>query len=608
MSDEIQDGAEEVAVDYSTMTEKQLAAKQEITEGRIAELRLKAEAGDAVPADSAEFADLKGQLQDIKAARASLSAMLIDDIVEAPEAEAAPVEPAPAVEPVAEAVVEEEPVVEEVPELVAADISPAVAQGTGVVEGVEPEAPVKEAPAIFASLDGAKGPEATRTEATDMQTISEKLRKTFQIMRGGAGDQLGQHIMRTERPSQTGAMTLKGGGSDEAIAWNTALIHKKLDGAEAVMADCRNPIELETFENCSYRTDTPFWDIFSQTVDANACSFKWQRNYNLEDIADAVNIWDACLQAGVDPADNTTWKQIVDMPACDEDCYSTAEAFYLTAGLRVSVDDQFCRPDRIREANDLISAYRAIELDNIARAYFDAHAARGGNVKLANLESLESTPETRVGLLPSLQIAIAKVLIQFTKRGRYTCDESGRFAEVPEYLIGHVAIDMGLAGENGNLAEQAIRDAFATHGITDVRFTQDWGCEGDLAVTDGSDDPADAKLPCFDWNCTDQPYNPGILDDCPAFGTGTDAPGLPTRARIRIGHRDAFLKGSTNVVDYDIRQGPDDYQMNMARYFGESRHFFFPRGDLESCILDIDAICPNGNRVDRTGAIACAVL
>ncbi len=596
------EGAEEVpAVDYSTMTETQLAAKQQLVESEIADLRLKADAREATPADSARFDELKSDLRQIKGARASLAAMLIDDEPEAPaavEPVAEPVEVTEATEPVAE-------VAEvEVPELVAADISDDVATGTGpIAPASEPEVKSPAGPAIFASLDGSSF--TTRggrvVEATTMDAVAERFSKIQRGMRQSDGKLAApQHIMTTDAFVDSTAPRAMAGDSAEAIAFNTALVHGKIE--EAVMADCRNPIELETSESCSYRTDTPFWDIFRGNVNANACSFKWKRNYNLEDIAGGVAYWDACKQALCDPADETTWKPLAELPPCDEDCYSTAEAFYLTWGLKVTVDDMFCRADRIQEANELLAAYRAVQLDNIARSYFDAHAANDSNVWAVDLASFG----TDLGLVPALQIALAQFVQQFNKSGRFTCDESGKFAVVPSYVTKHIAIDLSLAGENANAAESVIRDAFSACGINDVIFDDDYGCEGNLSgipeeVNDGE------KLPCSDWNCTDNPFD-AIDGACPAFESGAPLVPLTDRGRIRIGHRDAFLKGSTGVVDYELRQDTPDLRKNQATYFGESRHFLFPRGDLMSGVLDFTNACPNGNRIDRTAAIDCAAV
>lgn len=608
MSEENKDGAEveeTAVVDYSTMTERQLGAKQTIVEAEIADLRLKADAGEAVAADTVRHGELKTELRQIKEARAAINSMLIDDEPEeAPEEEIAPA--AEVVElPVAEEVVAEEPV------LVAADIDTDKLEGTGAVETAksEEEDIVKPAgPAIFASLNNELFSSDRNNDGrveTTMDATANRLKGLFRSLKSGTKMGTGErfHVMGVDTASSANQhMRARSGDSAEVVAFNTALVHGKLPGQEAVMADCRNPVELETNESCSYRTDTPIWDLFRGNVDANACSFKWKRNYNLEDIAGGVDIWDACKQALCDPADETTWKPLASLPDCEEDCYSTAEAFYLTWGLKVTTDDQFCRPDRIAEANDLLAAYRAIQLDTIARSYMDAHAANGANVFAVDLSSFGAD----LGLVPALQIAIAQFVNQYNSSGRYTCDESARFALVPEYLRKHVAIDLSLAGENASAADSVIRDAFAACGINDVIFDTDYGCEGNLsgvpeAAADGE------KIECVDWNCTDNPFD-AVDGACPAFGSGAPLTPLTDSGRIRIGHRDAFLKGSTGVVDYQFRQDNKDLRKNQGEYFGESRHFLFPRGDLDTGVLDFTAACPSGNRTDRTAVIDCAAV
>ena len=602
--------AEEVAVDYDAMTERQLAAKQTIIETEVAELRLKADANDATVADTHRYQELRSDLRTIKAARAALAEMLRDDepeeapVVEAVEAVEAPAEIA---EPVAEEVVEE---VADEPVLVAADIDTDKLAGTGPVETATPAEEAKpKGPAIFASLDGeriASTSNASGIVATDMNTVSERFAS---LMRGlksqstkmGTGERF--HVMGKDTSgSSDQSMRFIEGTTPEIVAHNTALAHGKIPGQAAVMAECRNPVELETDEVCSYRTDTPIWDLFRTNVDANACSFRWKRNYVLEDIAGGVDYWDACKQALCDPADPTTWKPLAELPDCVDDCYSTAEAFYLTWGLAVTIDDQFCRPDRISEANDLLAAYRAMQLDNIARAYLDKHAGDGGNVWAVDLASFG----TDLGLVPAFQIAIAQFVNQFNYSGRFTCDESARVALVPEYIRKHIAIDLSLAGENANSADAVIRDAFAACGINDVQFDTDYGCEGDLSgllqeVNDGE------TIPCTDWNCETNPFD-AVDGACPAFNSGAPLRPLTERGRIRITHRDAFIKGSTNVVDYQFRQDNSDLRKNQGEYFGESRHFLFPRGDLDSGVLDFINACPSGNRTDNTAAIDCAAV
>ena len=599
MSEEAKDETvEDNTVDYSQMTEKQLAAKQTLAETEIAELRLKAEAGEAVPADTKRFTQLRDSVRHIKEARAALSAMLIDDeVAETPTPEA----PAPVAEAEAPTVEVTEVAEEQVPVL--ADINTDKIQGTGPVATPKTGDTKPQGPAILASLDGSKFTSrgGRVVEATNLDNVASKLSTIQSDMRINGGV-LGstQHIMTIDKMVNPDAPRAREGSDIDTRNFNSTLVHGKLD--EAVMADCRNPVEFETDEVCAYRTDTPFYDLFPRSVDANACSFEWKQNLSLEDLAGGNAYWDACKQAAIDPADESTWKPIAELPSCEDECYNTAEAFYTTWGLRVTVDNQFCRADRIQEANNLLAAYRAIELDNIARAIFDGDAGNAGNVFAADLSAFG----TDLGLVPALQIAIAQFVNQTLKSGRFTCAESGYFALIPDYVRKHVAIDLSLAGENAGQADAVIRDAFSACGISDVRMDQDWGCEGNLSGI-----PEDTRSPgdnCVDWNCVDTPLS-GAEAACPTFGSGSPLVPLTDRARIRIGHTDAYAKGSTSVVDYELRQDNSDLRKNQAIYFGESREFFFGTNpELAGGILDLTAICPSGNRIDRTASVDCAAV
>jgi hypothetical protein len=171
-------------------------------------------------------------------------------------------------------------------------------------------------------------------------------------------------------------------------------------------------------------------------------------------------------------------------------------------------------------------------------------------------------------------------------------------AIVPEDILSTIALDMYLAGENGGQAEALVRSMFSAMGVSNMVVTPDWGCEGQL-LPDFADEVVE---PCGD-TCAD----PLVCTDF-AFGAGTPVEKVATKARIRLVDTSNYRYGQTGIVDYALRRSPELMQQNCAIWQGETAEVLVKTCERRDFVLDITGLCPTGQRVERKGAIDCAVV
>lgn len=464
--------------------------------------------------------------------------------------------------------------------------------------GSSPEPAPEETPApesrMMASLDGARiggVDNITANPTTTWESISTKMRAASSTIAGwGATDDM--HIMSIDHlhglREQIGGAVL---GKDKEK--NSALIGARGSNpyaAPMLAALCGQKERIDIGQECFIENTSPFYDSLGGTpIPANNCGIEWRKHLDPSVFEDGVFVWDACKQDALDCDDPATWKPYAELP---KDCtdYCSAEPFYVGAGLRVTVDQEFCEPDKIEEATRVIQALRRRRLEQMAMFITDS---------ASTLKTYAMDP-AKGGIVPNLRIAITNLLIR-DQVGDIRCPTTFT-AYVPEHLRKLVALDMGLAGELAGQADAQIRDIFAQCGINNVVFHDTWGCEGQLVTPIAEEQPEICDISCSgETVLTTDP----LPCDALAFGSGTDIEAAPTQASIRLLDPNSFWKGEIGVEDWMLNKDTSNKRKNDGLYFGESRHILAPADNRRRFRLDLDALCATGNRNDRTAVVAC---
>ena len=511
-------------------------------------------------------------------------------IADATTEPAAPVEEAPAVEtPVEEALPADAPVVEEskIPVSAVLDNLPSPTNPNPTT--ITPDAVIELHDTIQASLTVTTSAGSTIGGAIDSNSFGQVAERIRHVMKSKLADV--HPVAALDRFGGHPVPRLKEG--DEFGDYNTTILNGGIEYPEPIQAIlCGQDTELDFGDQCTYRTDTPFWDSFGRGVAADACGFRWRKHMSPEDFKDGTAIWDACKQAAIDPCDEATWKPLTNLPDCT-DMWCTAKPFYVTWGLGIEKEDEFCRPEMIAEANRMLAAYRAKRLEEAALYIADSNS---------DLKAVDLTDPMfgNLGVGHSLALAITMAVNPVGGKGRLTCP-TNYTAYIHEYFVKLVALDMLLAGEQSSNAEGLIRDAFQACGINDLRIIADYGCEGQLV------DPyvkPESEMVC-EFNCNTEDL--AAINCAPlAFGAGEALQPLNNAASIRLIDNSAFAKAETGVVDYTLRQDTRLIRQNRAEYFGESRHFLFPTVDKDHMRLDVK-FCVNGNRIRHDGTLDCGL-
>ena len=371
---------------------------------------------------------------------------------------------------------------------------------------------------------------------------------------------------------------------EDPEANTTLLFNRGSEHADAIAAAsdysiCGDPVEIQV-NGCVLDSTTPFYDALAgNTVPATECILRWKRPFSVEQINPPPQLWTACDQANVDPADRSTWKPItMGLPPCED--YCTAEPFNTIMGLEVTLLDQQCRPERIEEMNRWIEVFTAIERERRAMAIFDMQVGASHHFAF-DAASLVEPGQPRLGAMPALAYAVHAMLSR-TGMDRHSPTQ-GWWAALHPSIVHTIAADMHLAGDFTEV-RSAIEDMLRMAGVSNVIWTKDFGtCEGLLAQ--GYQQNA---FLCQFENCDIPTYEDPA--NCTPFGGGVNLPPLVDSTRIRFFQPEQWYSASTFVVDYALRTSAEMMRQNRAEYFGETSEFLFMAANCHTMqfVLDCD--------------------
>lgn len=489
------------------------------------------------------------------------------------------------------------------------------AEGTGVVETagtevevLEPGAHLGGAPILATAGSGAHDGVAIEGPTT-LKAISDRMLNVRRLV----------HLMPAESPQRFNLYRtdkLKGAEvprlGDDPDHNTRLLFHedKATLGADSIAAAadfsiCGDPTEI-TVRGCQLDSTTPFLDsIAGNTIGARECVVRWKRPLSVEDINPGPQLWTACNQENVDPADRTTWKPIsADLPPCENFC--TAEPFDTVLGLGITLNDQLCRPERIEEMNRWIEVFHAILLEQTALSIFDLqvgpqHHFAFDAASTAVAAGAGGGPAPQLGAMHALAYAV-HALTSRAGIDRHTPNRGWWVAMHPS-IAQTLAMDMWLAGETppADMAT-AILDFMRPAGVERIVWTKDFGlCEGVLATGY----QGNAFLCNFE-NCDLPTYtDPGT--GCVAFGGGNNIPELVSDTRLRFFQPENWFHGSTFLVDYSLMSSAELVRQNRAEYFGERRDLLFKAANCSSLefVLDVSNLCATGQRIRHVAEFAC---
>jgi len=570
--------------------------------------------GDKTVVNTRRIRDLRSVENAVVAALAEMSAPLPDAVEftapeETPAEEPAPEED-PTEDPATEEAPEETPADSKVPDTIPQSVIDAVTasviaqmandsdgpdgDGNPVPTDEETKEEETEAPEalILASSDGIKISDSTgldRSTETSMQAVANKfLSASGTISNWDASTEM--HMFSVDHLAgirkELGGAVL---GNDKDK--NTLLIANRRSNpfSEPLFAAlCGQKQRVDIGQECFLEDTSPFYDaIGGIPIPANNCGIEWRKHLDPALFEDGTWAWDRCKQEALDCDDKATWKQAVELP---KDCtdYCSAEPFYIGMALRVTVDQEFCEPGKIEEASRILRALRRRRLEQTGMFITDS----------ASTLKVHTFDPAFGGIVPNLIKMLTDLLIR-DQVGDIRCP-SNLTAFIPNYFRKLIAADIALAGENETTTDARIRSIFAACDVNNVVFHDTWGCEGELVTPIADEQPEICDVSCDGAT----PIDP---IDCAAigFGAGTPIEAPPAEASIRLLDPNSFFKGEVGVEDWMLTKDTSSKLKNDGLYFGESRHILAPADNRRRFRIDIDGICADGNRLDRTGAIAC---
>lgn len=437
------------------------------------------------------------------------------------------------------------------------------------------------------SMVGEGGMEAGLAEnTTNMSTVGARLRGHLDTAATVQGEDV-QYLFRT---NANAGKTIDRMGMQAEL--NAELVAKAGRDPEAMMAALCGIPQLVEGRGVCCDNDRPVAASFAgQAIDVGTGKFQWYKNWSAADLEGTMaQVWRECEQAKVDPADKATWKPCATLPGCEDTC--SAKAWWLTGCVKISIEDEMSRADRVQDAYSLVDCQLAEIADSHLLRILDFYS-RGRLFDAAALGTL--------GSAAAFPIAMAGIVQRLASIRQYGGGAMWT-AYVSQALGKNLALDMHLAGEDGSMAQTKIDNLFALCGVTDVVYTKDFGCEGAL-VPDFDDNPkpggedASCALDVCDFtdDCTEAP-----------FGAGAPVETVTKKFRIRLVQKQDFRFGQTNVFDYSLRRSPELMAQNCAEYRGETAEILFKTGSCApSFYIDIDNLCPTGDRVDRLAVVPC---
>ena len=597
------------------LTLSQLERCRESADGELSDL---VENGDKTIAVSRRVRELRTFISELDAGIAEVSGTEFAAVEKPVAAEPEPEpdvkeEPAPASEP--DPVVDPEPETPAEPEtdpvadaarivseaLDDPDLVAKIAEGIGVQhdetvtadEILDKAETVNDQP-IFASVG--KGSDVVATGPTTLEAVGARIK---QMIAGwsqlGPMDQL--NLYQANRGHSLNVDDSLRLGPDPKANNEILFGSKRGDSiaAAAGLGICGDATRIQV-AGCPIDNSTPFMDALSgNSISARACRVEWDIPLSFEDINPGPTLWSSNCegsdQAGVDPSDQSTWKPVsVELPDCSDKCY--AEPFDSVAGLKISMNDEICRPEKIAEANRAIDCLHSILLEKTAMNIFDSNVGPSHHFAF-------DAAATTLGAYPSLVYALASLTSTFGLDRKSSVTGNGLVAAVHPSILRTVQFDMFLAGEQGGSAEAAISDAFRMAGISRVVYTKDFGeCEGELCGSLPGN-----EIKCDITNC-------GVGDlaaGCVPFGGGNPLPALAADARVRIFNPENWWHGWEWLVDYALRKDASDLRQNCGFFFGERRDLLFKASNCGAfeAVLDLTGMCATGQRVEHKGAFPC---
>lgn len=456
-----------------------------------------------------------------------------------------------------------------------------------------------------------------RTSLADVADRMRNLNRMAHMIPAGMPHRV--NLFRADRLDNRDSVPMLGEDPDanSEILFRTAPAARGGDSiaAAADLSICGDPVEINV-QGCVLDDSTPFMDALAgNSVAAQNCIVRWRKPLSVEDIGVGPQLWTACDQADVDPSDRSTWKPLTaSLPPCED--YCTAEPFDIIMGLELTMNDQLCRPERVEEMNRWISVYASILKEQIAFSLFDMQvgpdhhfAYDASATAVAGDDATETDARPQLGAVPSL-VGAVHALASRSGINRHSNAQEWWVALHPAVLHS-LAYDAMLAGEPGptgaSMAEKAswLQSLLAPAGVTNVVLTKEYGpCEGQLYGGYSNNQHL-----CNIENCDIVTYtNTGT--GCTGFAGGNPLPELVTDTRLRFFQPSNWYHGSNFLVDYGLLTSAELVRMNRAEYFGEERHLMFKISDCESLefVLDIENLCPNGQRIRSEAFFDCGVF
>lgn len=459
------------------------------------------------------------------------------------------------------------------PEMALASMTPAnpsasqIAKARGAQSKAAQEPPAPEVPRprvpLLAAISGGNSPVGSPMSINDFGAALDRTK------RGTARTVVASLASYDETPDL--GIEVLGRGSAEH---NSALMRETREAFKArqrgetldarVAAIC-DPLDIIRDIPDAFNVAEPFRGIFPSRP-IGRLGFQFIQSVGLANVAGSTGLWSDTEQALVDPTDQDTWKDCLQVD-CPTPTSVTAEA--VTACLTWDITTEMSNPEHVANLMNALNALRArtkeARILQLADALSSAYTYVGGGY----------------GAVPTLIAAINTAIAQATYTDRL--DDPNYTVVLPPGLVQVLAID-----EAGR--------AYNSDTVTDVlRYVTD-RCDGVRSVVSTLDASASGTEPSLPFQALNTPGAAAVA--LPSLDDGSG------QHRIRIIDPSAAIYGETGDMNMGTTADSQLLRQNRTQYFVEEFLLLTKQGPEPWFSIDV-TLCPDGSRAGLIEPFGC---
>lgn len=341
---------------------------------------------------------------------------------------------------------------------------------------------------------------------------------------------------------------------------NTAIMASSQDRPASLTAAacfCGPDEAVKDIDDLS-QTNRPVQDLFS--VSSTSGRFNYVRPIDIATADNGTAIWECTDQDAIDPGNEATWKQCVDLE-CENEI--TVEPHNIYQCANISVQTQMSNPQLV---------------DNLLHKLAVSYARRAEQKLLDEIVSeshvftVSSADTGTASLLGNLELVGGQLPALRTFENRHSLD--GWVAVLSPSLSKSLYADQHLrGGKDTRLSDEISAQIRESLGVSQLVSALDVDSSGVAAYT-------------------------AAIGALPAVGQANATPWVPgtnnvAEHSVYIFHPDAFRHGSSDVVDAGFIRDGDLARRNQVRYFFEGQEFLEKVANAPAYTLRITG-CPNG--------------